>query len=117
MYDAWHIKILVFRKNTFLDLSELVWFVSPLWLFYIVCFSAQRFSTCSGTCEQAVLPVSVWMGMAASAVGGNHLYTLWKHIGIIVTTVLLFNAPSGKSPLLTSQNSSVMVADNNIVVR
>ncbi|XP_050988397.1 hemojuvelin isoform X1 [Labeo rohita] len=34
------------------------------------------------------------MGMAASAVGGNHLYTLWKHIGIIVTTVLLFNAPS-----------------------
>uniref|UniRef100_A0A8C1ZIH5 Hemojuvelin BMP co-receptor n=2 Tax=Cyprinus carpio TaxID=7962 RepID=A0A8C1ZIH5_CYPCA len=69
--------------------ADLFGFVSPVWLFYIVCFSI-----CAGSCEQAVLPVSVWVGMAASAVGGNHLHTTWKHIVIIVTTLLLLSAPS-----------------------
>ncbi len=56
------------------------------------------FSTCAGSCEQAVLSVSVWVGMAASAVGGNHLHTTWTHTVIIVTTLLLLRAPSGISP-------------------
>lgn len=43
---------------------------------------------------RAAVPVSVWVGMAASAVGGNHLHTTWKHIVIIVTTLLLLSAPS-----------------------
>lgn len=78
--------------------ADLFGFVSPVWLFYIVCFSI-----CAGSCEQAVLPVSLWVGMAASAVGGNHLHTTWKHIVIIVTTLLLLSAPSGENPFLASQ--------------
>nr|AAR33335.1 RGM-like protein [Danio rerio] len=34
------------------------------------------------------------MGMAASAGGGNHSHTTWRHIVIIVLMVLLFSAPS-----------------------
>ncbi|TRY59350.1 hypothetical protein DNTS_016619, partial [Danionella cerebrum] len=47
-----------------------------------------------GASVQAVLPVCLWMGMAASAGGGRISHTTWKQILSIVSMLLIFSAPS-----------------------